>query len=133
VRRAVKRYTVWLEFLIAPGILPGCVWSVPTVCVIVPEGALPEWDLPLQGYCVSMGGTRQRHFTGINLKPHKLPENAPSPTGQVHLGMMAGNHFPRENALQASQRMCEKCRFSENNMHFRQLLGAVLRTHCLAA
>jgi len=30
VRRAVKRYTVLLEFLIAPRILPGCVWSVPT-------------------------------------------------------------------------------------------------------
>ena len=30
MRRAVKRYTVLLEFLIALGILPGCVWSVPT-------------------------------------------------------------------------------------------------------
>ena len=27
-----------------------------------------------------MGGTRQRHFTGIHSKPHKLPENAQSPT-----------------------------------------------------
>jgi len=33
MRRAVKSYTVLLEFLIALGILPGCVWSVPTVCV----------------------------------------------------------------------------------------------------
>jgi len=30
MRRAVKRYIVLLEFLIALGILPGCVWSVPT-------------------------------------------------------------------------------------------------------
>ena len=30
VRRAAKHYTVLLEFLIALGILPGCVWSVPT-------------------------------------------------------------------------------------------------------
>ena len=29
MRRAVKHYTVLLEFLIALGILPGCVWSVP--------------------------------------------------------------------------------------------------------
>jgi hypothetical protein len=33
MRQAVKRYTVLLEFLIALGILPGCVWSVPTICV----------------------------------------------------------------------------------------------------
>ena len=25
-------------------------------------------------------GTRQRHFDGANLKPRKLPENAPTPT-----------------------------------------------------
>ena len=30
MRRAAKRYIVLLEFLIALGILPGCVWSVPT-------------------------------------------------------------------------------------------------------
>ena len=33
MRGAVKRYTVLLEFLVAPRILPGCVWSVPTVSV----------------------------------------------------------------------------------------------------
>jgi hypothetical protein len=33
VRRAVKRYIVLPEFLIALGILPGHVWSVPTVSV----------------------------------------------------------------------------------------------------
>jgi hypothetical protein len=31
-----------------------------------------------------VGGTRQRHFTGINFQSHKLPENAPTPTGRVH-------------------------------------------------
>jgi hypothetical protein len=28
---------------------------------------------------VLVGGTRQRHFDGINLKPRKLPPNAPTP------------------------------------------------------
>jgi len=27
-----------------------------------------------------LGGTRQRRFAGTNLKPHKLPENAATPT-----------------------------------------------------
>jgi hypothetical protein len=27
-----------------------------------------------------VGGTRERRFDGINFKPHKLPENAPTPT-----------------------------------------------------
>ena len=27
-----------------------------------------------------VGGTRQRHFAGINFKPRKLLENAPTPT-----------------------------------------------------
>jgi len=31
-----------------------------------------------------VGGTRQRHFDGINFKLHKLPENAPTPTSRVH-------------------------------------------------
>jgi len=31
-----------------------------------------------------VGGTRQRHFDGINLKPRKLPENAQTPTSRVH-------------------------------------------------
>jgi hypothetical protein len=39
MRRAVKRCIVLLEFLIAHGILPGCVWSVPTVGV---SGGLPR-------------------------------------------------------------------------------------------
>jgi len=42
--------------------------------------------------------------------------------------MMPGNHFRHENALLASQRMCEKCRFSEKKMHFGQFLAAGLRT-----
>jgi hypothetical protein len=31
-----------------------------------------------------VGGTRQRQFAGTNLKPRKLPENAPTPTSRVH-------------------------------------------------
>ena len=63
MRRAVKRYTVLLEFLIALGILPSCVWSVPTACV-----------MHLQGYEI------QHHFAGTSLKPRKVPENAQTPT-----------------------------------------------------
>jgi hypothetical protein len=36
------------------------------------------WRYPL------VGGTRQRRFDGINFKPHKLPENAATPTSRVH-------------------------------------------------
>jgi len=47
-----------------------------TVCFLnrLPNG----WRYPL------VGGTRQRHFNGTNLKPKKLPENAPTPTSRVH-------------------------------------------------
>ena len=31
-----------------------------------------------------VGGTRGRRFAGINFKPHKLPENAQTPTSRVH-------------------------------------------------
>jgi len=31
-----------------------------------------------------VGGTRQRHFEGANLKPSILPENAAIPTSRVH-------------------------------------------------
>src|SRR5215216_4544787 len=31
-----------------------------------------------------VGGTREHHFDGINFKPRKLPENAPTPTSRVH-------------------------------------------------
>jgi hypothetical protein len=36
------------------------------------------WRYPL------VGGTRQRHFDGTNFKPHKVPENAQTPTSRVH-------------------------------------------------
>ena len=41
-----------------------------------------------------VGGTRQRHFDGANLKPRKLLENAQSPTSRVHavLGRFPVNH-----------------------------------------
>ena len=31
-----------------------------------------------------VGGTRQCHFDGTHSKPHKLPENAATPTRRVH-------------------------------------------------
>ena len=31
-----------------------------------------------------VGGTRQRHFDGTNLKPRKLLKNAQTPTSRVH-------------------------------------------------
>jgi hypothetical protein len=31
-----------------------------------------------------VGGTRQRHFAGINFKPRKLLKNAQTPTSRVH-------------------------------------------------
>jgi len=36
-----------------------------------------------------VGGTRQRYFAGTNFKPHKLPENAATPTRRVH-AVLAG-------------------------------------------
>jgi hypothetical protein len=43
-------------------------------CSSTPNG----WRYPL------VGGTRERHFGRINLKPQKLPENAQTPTSRVH-------------------------------------------------
>ena len=42
-----------------------------------------------------VGGTRERHFTGTNFKPRKLPENAQTPTSRVHavLGVFVGIRF----------------------------------------
>ena len=37
-----------------------------------------------------VGGMRQRHFDGTNLKPHKLPENAQTPTSRVHAVLGGG-------------------------------------------
>jgi hypothetical protein len=36
-----------------------------------------------------VGGTRQRHFAGTNLKPRELPENAQTPTSRVHAVLAA--------------------------------------------
>jgi hypothetical protein len=68
MRRAVKRYIVSLEFLIVLGILPGCVWSVPTARVIVPEGVLPEWGMPLRG----TAGERKTRKRETAKAPNKL-------------------------------------------------------------
>ena len=44
-----------------------------------------------------MGGTGQRRFGGASLKPHKLPENAATPTSRVHalLGGVLEHQTPR--------------------------------------
>jgi len=63
------------------------------------------WRYPL------VDGTRRRRFAGTDLKPHKLPENAQTPTSRVHLGMMAGDHFPRENILLSTQGEIKSCGF----------------------
>jgi len=44
-----------------------------------------------------VGGTRGRHFAGTHSKPHKVLENAQTPTSRVHLGMMMDHHFPPKN------------------------------------
>jgi hypothetical protein len=36
-----------------------------------------------------VGGTRQRYFDGTNFKPRKVPENAQTPTSQVHAVLAA--------------------------------------------
>ena len=41
-----------------------------------------------------VGGMRERHFIGINFKPRKLPENAPTPTSRVH-AVLAGTVYAR--------------------------------------
>ena len=43
-----------------------------------------------------VGGTRQRHFDGVNFKPRKLLENAATPTRRVHavLGALAERKTP---------------------------------------
>jgi len=53
------------------------------IFVLVPNG----WRYPL------VGGTRQRHFAGTNLKLHNLLENAPTPTSRVHAVLACGFAF----------------------------------------
>jgi hypothetical protein len=43
------------------------------------------WRYPL------VGGTRQRHFAGINLKPATCSKNAATPTSRVHA--VLGSHL----------------------------------------
>jgi len=40
-----------------------------------------------------VGGMRQRHFTGTNFKPHKVLENAETPTSRVHAVLGASSFF----------------------------------------
>ena len=39
-------------------------------------------------------------------------------THRVHLGMMAGDHFPRKTVLPSKQRMRQKCWFFKKKTHF---------------
>jgi len=48
--------------------------KAPLLCKELPNGL----RYPL------VGGTRGRHFAGTHSKPHKLPENAATPTSRVH-------------------------------------------------
>jgi hypothetical protein len=41
-----------------------------------------------------LGGTRQRHFGGNGFKPHKVPENAQTPTSRVHAVLGGVPHRP---------------------------------------
>lgn len=46
---------------------------------------LPLWGVRANGVrYLRVGGTRQRYFAGTNSKPHKLLENAATPTRRVH-------------------------------------------------
>ncbi|HZM21328.1 MAG TPA: hypothetical protein VFC02_06275 [Anaerolineales bacterium] len=47
---------------------------ITTLSFCAPNG----WRYPL------VGGTRQRRVAGISFKPHKLPEDAQTPTSRVH-------------------------------------------------
>ena len=82
MRRAVKRYTMLLEFLIALEFLPGCVWSVPTarVCNAPPSGAsgavlggAHTQQLKLPKFSQSQGQTTSTKncITGIRIEPAK--------------------------------------------------------------
>jgi len=60
----------------------------------------------------------------------QAPKNAQSPSRPVHLGMMAGDHFPRKNVLLSTQGEIKKLRFLRKITHFSHFLGDVLRTLC---
>ena len=72
----------------------------------VPAGGSPRGCSSRAGL---VGGTRQRHFDGTNFKPHKLPENAQSPTtlvpaffagDRVHAARCVGPHLVVFSSLQ---------------------------------
>src|SRR5215213_254846 len=72
-----------------------------------------EWPNGLRYPLV--GGTRQRRFDGTNFKPHKLPENAQTPTSRVHAAL-GSVHFARHFAFS---------RFSIKIANFRHQINAV--------
>jgi hypothetical protein len=76
--------------------------------------------VPKTAHAVPAGGSpttqAQMHVVGV----------------RVHLGKMAGNHFPRENVSLSTQGMCKKVWFFKKKAHFSRFLGDVLRTLCWA-
>jgi hypothetical protein len=51
----------------------------------LPTDPPQEKSMPPNGLrYLRVGGTRERHFDGANFKPHKLLENAQTPTRRVH-------------------------------------------------
>jgi hypothetical protein len=57
----------------------------------LPTDPPQEKSLPPNGLRYPrVGGTRQRHFNGMNSKPRKQLENAASPTRRVHAVLGAG-------------------------------------------
>jgi hypothetical protein len=54
------------------------------------------WRYPL------VGRRGQRHFDGTNFKPHKLPENVPTPTSRVQA--VLGSFLIEDSARRGSSR-----------------------------
>jgi hypothetical protein len=91
-----------------------------------------RYPLVISPGSIRRGETQQRRFNGINLKPHKWLKNAQTPTSPVHLGMMAGHHFPRENALPLHKKAQKVSVFQEKDQ-FRAISGCCSENALLAA
>jgi hypothetical protein len=50
-----------------------------------------------------VGGTRERHFAGTNSKPHKVLENAQTPTRRVHAVLGSLKSYFLEDSFQDIQ------------------------------
>jgi hypothetical protein len=62
-----------------------CVCMITGAILHYPQTELTVLTSPPNGVRYPLvGGTRQRHFSGIHSKPRKVLENAPTPTSRVH-------------------------------------------------